>query len=257
VPDDFTIELADGTTVGARHYPAANPSAAVARLVLAHGAGAGQTHPFMVGFAGGLAERGVDVVTFNFPYMEARRRVPNPAPVLERCYLRAIAAARGLAPRGAPAAATPAPDRVAPALFIGGKSLGGRIASHVAARRAEEAGNLAGLVCLGYPLHPPGRPDERRDAHLGQVAIPMLFVQGSRDAFGTPDELGPVLRAIGPRAELFIVEHGDHSFVVPRSRSTSTAPRRGAREAAAASQAAVHARVQDAIVAWMRRVMAS
>lgn len=251
---DFRIDLADGTTVGARYYPAASPEDVGARLILAHGAGAPQSHPFMVAFARGLAERGVDVVTFDFPYMEARRRVPDPAPVLERCYLRAIAAVRAGPPGGASGAAKGA-DRRPPALFIGGKSMGGRIASHVAAFHADAAGDLAGLVFLGYPLHPPGRPDRRRDAHLPDIAAPVLFVQGSRDAFGTPDELRPVLDILGSRAELLVVEGGDHSFVVSRTASASAAPRRGAGEAGAASQAELHARVQDGIVAWMRRVM--
>lgn len=256
VPTGFRIDLGDGATIGARRYPPADPRAPVARLVLAHGAGAPQTHPFMVAFAGGLADRGVDVVTFDFPYMEAGRRVPDPAPALERCFLRAIAAARALPPAG-PSGARSEARRAMPSLFIGGKSMGGRIASHVAARHAAEAGDLAGLVFLGYPLHPPGRPDERRDAHLPAVAVPMLFVQGSRDAFGTPDELRPVLDALGSRAELLVVEHGDHSFVIARAAADSAAQTRGRRTVRAQVQADLYARVQDGIVAWMRRVTAS
>src|SRR5687767_2833880 len=128
-------------------YPAATPFAA---LVLAHGAGAGQTHPFMVAMARGLAERGLSAATFDFPYMTARRSVPDKAPVLEDAWREAVAAAREAFP-GLP-------------LFIGGKSMGGRIASHVAAQGG--AGALAGVLFLGYPLHPPGAPDRRRDAHL-------------------------------------------------------------------------------------------
>jgi hypothetical protein len=127
-------------------------------------------------------------------------------------------------------------------LFIGGKSMGGRMASHVAAHHAEPVGTLAGLVFLGYPLHPPGRPDRRRDAHLPLVAAPMLFVQGTRDAFGTPAELEPVLAGLGARASILPVHDGDHSLGVPRGTGRTTA--------------AVQAEVQDAIAAWMRATVA-
>jgi predicted alpha/beta-hydrolase family hydrolase len=223
----FRIDLTGGGTVGARHYAPGGAPAHIT-LVLAHGAGSPQTHPFMVAFATGLAARGLDVVTFNFPYMEARRRMPDSRPALERGYLDAIAAARAVAGAGARG------------LFIGGKSMGGRIASHVAAARATESGALAGLAFLGYPLHPPGRPEQRRDEHLPAVAPPMLFVQGTRDTFGTPDELRSVISTIGPRAELFVVEHGDHSFAVPRS--------------APASRVEVYAQIQDVIADWTRRI---
>ena len=108
---------------------------------------------------------------------------------------------------------------LAPSVFIGGKSMGGRIASHVAVegRRQELAVVPQGLVFLGYPLHPPGRPEQRRDAHLPGLVSPALFVQGERDAFGTPDELAPVLATLGPRATLHVVQGGDHSFAVPRA----------------------------------------
>jgi hypothetical protein len=112
------------------------------------------------------------------------------------------------------------------------------MASHVAARHAGAAGPLAGLVFLGYPLHPPGRPEQRRDAHLPLVTAPMLFVQGTRDAFGTPEELRPVLAPLGGRATVLPVEQGDHSFVVSRGAGRPTAE--------------VHAAIQDAIAAWMR-----
>ena len=98
-------------------------------------------------------------------------------------------------------------------LAIGGKSMGGRIASQVAAASPLD---LAGLVFLGYPLHPPGKPDQLRSKHLGRIGAPMLFVQGSRDAFGTPEELQPIIRDLGRSAEIFVVEGGDHSFKVPK-----------------------------------------
>jgi predicted alpha/beta-hydrolase family hydrolase len=120
-------------------------------------------------------------------------------------------------------------------LVIGGKSMGGRIATQVAAGDPEL--DVDGLVLLGYPLHPPGRPDVRRDAHLPAVGRPMLFVQGSRDAFGTPFELAPVLETLTARATLHSVEGGDHSFTVARDRTR---------------QAALHDQAQRTIVDWIR-----
>jgi predicted alpha/beta-hydrolase family hydrolase len=121
------------------------------------------------------------------------------------------------------------------ALFIGGKSMGGRIATQVAA--ADPALTLAGLVLLGYPLHPPGRPAERRDKHLPAIKRPMLFVQGSRDTFGTPGELTPILGQLEPAPELRVVAQGDHSFKLTRKDP--------------AAQAAVYAEVQQAIADWI------
>ena len=175
-------------------YPATHASAA---LVLAHGAGAGQSHPFMVRVARALAARRVVVMTFDFPYITARRRVPDKAPVLEEAWRQAIANARGRA------------ESAGLPVFIGGKSMGGRIASHVAAQGVE---GVAGLVFLGYPLHPPGRPQQRRDAHLPSIAVPTLFVQGERDEFGSADEIRDLLPRLRARAELHVVPGGDHSF---------------------------------------------
>ena len=152
-----------------------------------------------------LSARGLQVITFNFPYMEARKRVPDRAPVLEAAYLAVIDAVRGRTVfAGRP-------------LVLGGKSMGGRMASHVAAQHADRAGALAGLVFLGYPLHPPGKPTQLRDAHLPAIQCPMLFVQGARDAFGTPDELRPVLARLSAPAELAVIAGGDHSFTVPKA----------------------------------------
>jgi predicted alpha/beta-hydrolase family hydrolase len=195
-----------------------------ATLILAHGAGAGQDGGFMTSFATALAELGVDVVTFNFLYIEQRRRVPDRRPALEACYAAVVQAVQS--ERGG-------------AVCIGGKSMGGRIATHIAADG--RAGSARGIVLLGYPLHPPGRHEDRRDAHLPVVRCPMLFVQGSRDAFGTPAELQPVLAALHKPASLHIVEGGDHSFKV-----TSNVKR----------QAEVFLDVQRAIVQWIRGVTA-
>ena len=170
-----------------------------AGLVLAHGAGAGQQSRFMVETSRALAGRGITTATFDFPYITRGRSAPDKAPVLEAAWRDAIAAARG----DQAFAALP--------LFIGGKSMGGRIASHVAAQGAE---GIAGLVFLGYPLHPPGRPETRRDAHLPAIKEPMLFVQGTRDEFGTSAEIRELLPRLNPKAALFEVADGDHSFKV-------------------------------------------
>jgi predicted alpha/beta-hydrolase family hydrolase len=174
-------------------YRAARPTAA---LVLAHGAGAGQTSPFMVRVAQGLADRGISTATFDFPYMTAKRHMPDKPPVLEEAWRHAIEEATRTF------AALP--------LFIGGKSMGGRIATHVAAAPNPTKG-VRGIVLLGYPLHPPGRPQQRRDAHLPAIDVPMLFVQGSRDTFGTGADITAILPSLR-HATLHEVAGGDHSF---------------------------------------------
>lgn len=178
-----------------RVYRSDSPAAA---FVAAHGAGAGQNSAFMTRTARGLAARRVSCATFDFAYMATGRRVPDPAPALEAQWRQAIDEA----------------ERVFAGLrlVIGGKSMGGRIASHVAAARRP---GLAGLVFLGYPLHPPGKPQQRRDAHLPDIAEPMLFVQGSRDAFGSAEEIRALLPRL-QRATLHEVNGADHSFKVGR-----------------------------------------
>ena len=208
-PDHLTVSLDTGRSVTARVYKSGAPGIELpptrrAVLVLGHGAGAGQDSRFMVDFSTALASLGISTVTFNFPYTEEKRRVPDRREVLESCYRSVIETVR----REVGAKDEP--------IFIGGKSMGGRMATHVAA--ADPALPLGGLVLLGYPLHPPGRPAERRDQHLPAIRRPMLFVQGSRDTFGTPEELQPVLDTLEPRPALFVVVGGDHSFKVARSR---------------------------------------
>jgi predicted alpha/beta-hydrolase family hydrolase len=189
---------ADGFIPDLKVYRSAH--APRAGLVLAHGAGAGHLSSFMVNTAAALAGRDMTVATFDFPYMAARKKVPDRGPVLEEAWRAAISAAAA----DASFAALP--------LFIGGKSMGGRIASQAAA-----AGGLpiAGLVFLGYPLHPPGKPAQRRDRHLPSISVPMLFVQGTRDAFGTAEEIRGLLPSLHAPATLHVVEDGDHSFKVP------------------------------------------
>ncbi len=178
-------------------YPTATP---IAALLLAHGAGAGQRSAFMMGAGRSLAQRGVLTATFDFPYMSAGRKVPDKGPVLEDAWRRAIDEARSR------------PEFAGPPLFIGGKSMGGRIASQAA---ADGPLPISGLVYLGYPLHPPGKPAARRDSHLPAITVPMLFVQGSKDAFGTANEIRELLPRLNPRTELYEIEGGDHSFKVP------------------------------------------
>jgi hypothetical protein len=222
VPESVRVAVASGT-VTALVYPPAEPAPGLPTLILAHGAGAPQSSPFMVAFARGLARRGCHAVTFNFPYTEQGRRLPDRAPTLEACFDDVVAAIRARADLGSGP------------LVIGGKSMGGRIASHLAARGLPD---LAGLVALGYPLHPPGRPEQLRAPHLARIRQPILIVQGSRDAFGTPEELRPVLAPLGATATLHVVEGGDHSFKVPK---------RGP-----VTQEEIFERVQDEIARWIR-----
>jgi len=201
--DRYEVSLEGGGRVSAIRYAARG--AKLGALVLAHGAGADQLHPFMVGAAEGLARRGVETTTFNFAYTEAGRRAPDPAPKLEACFRDVVRSVRAHAGRRGGARDRP--------LFLGGKSMGGRMASHLA---AEGAPNVAGLVFLGYPLHPPGKPAQLRSAHLSRITAPMLFVQGTRDPFGTPEELAPILITLPAKVEVFPVDQGGHSFEVPK-----------------------------------------
>jgi predicted alpha/beta-hydrolase family hydrolase len=202
----FSIEVGQAKTT-AVVYPAGGASlGAKAVLVLGHGAGAPQSHPWMVGMARAIAGRGVDVVTFNFLYTEAKRRAPDRNDVLEATWRAVLDAVRARTPKAR--------------VFIGGKSMGGRIATQIA---AHDDVDVAGVVLLGYPLHPPGQPEKLRVAHLPRVRAPMLFVQGSRDAFGSPDELTQYLRGMPAGTRLFPIEGGDHSLALPRGRGVDPA----------------------------------
>jgi predicted alpha/beta-hydrolase family hydrolase len=221
------VKVTDAVSVTALVYAAANPTRAGVTIILGHGAGANQLSGFMRLFATGLAERGVDVVTFNFLYAEQGRKIPDPAPRLEGCYRAVIdAALKHKKLKG---------NR----LVIGGKSMGGRIASQVAAQNGE---NIAGLIFLGYPLHPPGRPDKMRSEHLLQIKAPMLFMQGSRDAFGTKEEIADIIKKLTLSADLFAIEGGDHSLKVPKS--------------AGVSQQDVYDRAMNHIAEWLKGTLA-
>jgi predicted alpha/beta-hydrolase family hydrolase len=201
MPDELIVPLEGGGETSALRYAAEDPSAPV--LVLAHGAGAGQRSPFMTAFSGAMQKRGITAVTFDFPYMRHHRRAPDRAPVLEatwRAVLQHITAG------GA------GPARV----VIGGKSMGGRIASHVLSDPARPLPYVVGLVLLGYPLHPPGQPDRLRTAHLPLLGTPTLVVQGSHDAFGAEEEVRGAFAAVPAPVDWLILPGGDHSFKVRR-----------------------------------------
>lgn len=231
-PVAFKLPGDPETTVAAALYAPAEDRNLDALLVLAHGAGAGHFHPFMTGYAEGLANRGVTVVTFNFPYLEKRRKTPDRAPVLEDAFRRAVAGA--VEQRHVRASK----------LFIGGKSMGGRIATHlgVSLDTWPQAPLPSGIIAFGYPLAPPrSRRTGDRVSHLKALKVPTLIVQGTRDPFGGPDE---VIEALAdaptpPPIEVLPVEGGDHSFAVLKSSGRD--------------QAVVHADIQDAVAAWIQK----
>jgi len=202
------------------------PPRARACYVLAHGAGAGMTHPFMAAVAAGLAERGIATLRYQFPYMEQRAKRPDP-PKLAQATVRAAAAEAG---RRVPALA----------LVAGGKSFGGRMTSQ--AQAAAPIPGVRGLAFLGFPLHPAGRPSDERARHLFDVHIPMLFLQGTRDALADLDLLRPLAEHLGERATLCLFPDADHSFHVPA--------RSGRRDAD------VMGELIDALTAWIVTVCA-
>lgn len=182
------------------------PSNAASTVVLAHGAGAGMDTPFMDSVTSGLAREGLGVVRFEFPYMqrarlEGKRRPPDRVPKLEDAYCQVL---------------DQLGDRTR--LIIGGKSMGGRIASMIVDRCADEH-DVRGLVCLGYPFHPPGKPERLRTAHLENLRTPAIIVQGTRDPFGRPEEIDGY--TLAPTVTVHFVEDGDHSLK-PRKSSGRT-----------------------------------
>jgi len=221
-PEAVKVNLKELGTVSALLYGAAKKNRMGTTLILGHGAGADQLSGFMRLFAAGLAARGLDTLTFNFLYKEQGRSIPDHKSKLEACYLAVIETARLYQ------------KLKANRLVIGGKSMGGRIASQVA---AVAAGELAGLVFFGYPLHPPGKPEKLRTAHLQDIHAPMLFIQGSRDAFGSAAEIREVVTSLRLPATIYEVAGGDHSFKVPKSGPLS--------------QEQVYEAAMDKVVEWL------
>jgi uncharacterized protein len=177
----------------------ARPAGARSTIVVAHGAGAGMDHPFMVGFTQAMNEEGVATLRFNFPYMEGeKKRAPDRAPVAIAAWQAAFELARSR---------SSAPDEP---IWASGKSFGGRMASMAVG----EGMAASGLVFLGYPLHPPGKPERVRAEHLYEIEVPMLFLQGTRDPFATPEVLQPVIAKLSPKAVLHPIEGGGHSLEV-------------------------------------------
>jgi predicted alpha/beta-hydrolase family hydrolase len=201
------------------------PPRARACYVLAHGAGAGMSHPFMAAVAAELASRWIASLRYQFPYMERRAKRPDPPPLAQMTVRAAVAAA-----------ACALPDL---ALIAGGKSFGGRMTSQAQAKAPLPG--VHGLAFLGFPLHPANRPSQDRAAHLFDVHIPMLFLQGTRDALAARDQIEPVCENLGGRATLTLFENADHSFHVPARSGRTDAQIRG--------------EMLDALASWIDRVI--
>lgn len=188
----LTIDVPDAGAVSGVY---ARPVGADRSIVVAHGAGAGMDHPFIVGFSRAMNDLGMATLRFNFLYMDAGRKSPDRQPVAVVTWRAAFDVAMRRAGAGEP-------------VWASGKSFGGRMASVAVA----EGMPAAGLVFLGYPLHPPGKPDRVRDDHLYGIQVPMLFLQGSKDPFATPAVLATVIDRLGARATLRVVDGGGHSL---------------------------------------------
>jgi predicted alpha/beta-hydrolase family hydrolase len=220
-PEPITIDIGSSGAVSGLLLV---PPQAKALYVFAHGAGAGMTHPSMSTVADGLAERGIATLRYQFPYMEQRSKRPDPPAIAHAAVRAAVTTARERAP-------------TLP-LFAGGRSFGGRMTSQ--AQAAQPLRDVRGLIFIAFPLHPANKPSRERAKHLADVAIPMLFLQGTRDALAFLDELRPVCESLGDRATLRLFENADHSFHVP-ARSGRT-------------DAGVRAEMLDIAAEWIDRV---
>jgi uncharacterized protein len=199
------------------------PRDALACYVVAHGAGAGMTHPFMAAVADQLAQRRIATLRYQFPYMERGSKRPDTPKLAQATVRAAVAAASSLVP--------------GLALFAGGKSFGGRMTSQ--AQAASPLPGVRGLAFLGFPLHPAGRPSAERGAHLADVRIPMLFLQGTRDELAHVDLVEPLAAQLGARATLRLFPDADHSFHIP-ARTGRKDPE-------------ILAEMADALAQWMER----
>ena len=200
------------------------PPKARACYVMAHGAGAGMTHPFMASFANDLAERDIATLRYQFPYMEHGSKRPDSPKLAQATVRAAVTEAARLLPRLA--------------LFAGGKSFGGRMTSQ--AQAVSPLPGVRGLVFVGFPLHPPGKPGDERGAHLFDVPIPMLFLQGTRDEFAELGLLQDLVKKLGARATLKLFDDADHSFHVP-ARTGKKDPQ-------------IRAEMAEAMAEWMPQV---
>jgi predicted alpha/beta-hydrolase family hydrolase len=217
-----SIPIEGGETVSGLYLAPARP---IACYVLAHGAGAGMAHPFMEAVSEGLAGRKVATLRYQFPYMEKGGKRPD-APRLAHATVRAAVAEAGRLAKGVP-------------LIAGGKSFGGRMTSQ--AQASEPLPAVVGLAFLGFPLHPAGKPSDERAAHLFEVKVPMLFLQGTRDTLAELSLLEPLVKRLGKRATLKLFDDADHSFHVPA--------RTGRKDAE------VREEMLEAFAAWIRTVV--
>jgi predicted alpha/beta-hydrolase family hydrolase len=224
IAEPISITVSDAVRVSGLML---NPSHARACYVLAHGAGAGMNHPFMAAVAAELARRGIATLRYQFPYMERGAKRPDPPQLAQATVRAAVAAALVLFPNRP--------------LVAGGKSFGGRMTSQAQAKTPLES--VCGLAFLGFPLHPDGRPSQDRGAHLFDVQIPMLFLQGSRDNLATLDQIKPLCKKLGRRATLNLIADADHSFHVPA--------RSGRKDAQVLRE------MIDAFVAWFEGAIAA
>ncbi|HEV7610531.1 MAG TPA: alpha/beta family hydrolase [Steroidobacteraceae bacterium] len=222
VPERVTIAVSETTSVSGLMQC---PPQFNAGLVLAHGAGAGMEHPFMVGAAEELAALRIATLRFQFPYMENHRNRPDPPALCHATVRAAVAAARDQWP------SVP--------LFAGGKSFGGRMTSQ--AQAAAALPSVRGIVFLGFPLHPPKQPSDARAQHLSKIEIPLLFLQGTRDAFAEMALLQPLVGRLGPIATLSLLQDADHSFHVP-----ARAPRNNAQ---------VQSEMLNALATWIGSII--
>ncbi|HWV54716.1 alpha/beta family hydrolase [Pseudorhodoplanes sp.] len=218
----FTIEIPGSGTVSSLLDKPASP---LAGYVFAHGAGAGMTHPFMQAVATGLVARNIATLRYQFPYMERGSKRPDAPAVAQAAVRAAVEAAAAKLP--------------GTALIAGGKSFGGRMTSHAQAK--EPLPGVRGLCFFGFPLHPAGKPASERGDHLAGIKVPMLFLQGTRDALAEVDLIEPLVASLGQRASLHLVANADHSFHVPAKSGRKDSD--------------VKEEILDTMAAWMSRVL--
>jgi predicted alpha/beta-hydrolase family hydrolase len=224
---DVTIQVsADESVSGVLGVPQGFAAGRSAAVIVAHGAGNDMNNPLLVHFSEGLCRAGYLSLRFNFPYKEKGQRAPDPQPKLVRTWQAAFEFVQNH------------PEFGTPRIVAAGKSMGGRVASQMA---ADGLLPVEALVFLGYPLHAPGKTDQLRDAHLHRIAVPMLFFAGTRDALCDMDLLKNVLGRLRVPWELEVIDGGDHSFDLPKSFKTSAQD--------------VYARILQRAVSWLNQTV--